>query len=80
MGSVKSRTIDRETTLKTLALGIIGRTIWFRDCRQETLDELVACAHVCEYGKGESVARRDQSFDYLGILVTGSLESSLTRP
>jgi CRP-like cAMP-binding protein len=80
MDSVKSRTTDREATLKKLALGIIGRVIWFRDCTQETLSELVACAHVREYGKGEPVARRDQSFDYIGMLIKGSLEASLTRP
>ncbi|CAE6768119.1 hypothetical protein R69927_06813 [Paraburkholderia domus] len=79
MASAKSKTNDRETTLKTLARGIVGRVIWFRDCRPDTLDELVACAQVREFGKGECVARRDQPFDYIGFLIKGSLEASYTR-
>lgn len=79
MGSVKSKSNDRESTVKTLARGIIGRVVWFRDCRPDTLDELVACGQVREFGKGECVARRDQPFDYMGFVVKGSLEASYTR-
>ncbi|QGZ57727.1 Crp/Fnr family transcriptional regulator [Paraburkholderia acidiphila] len=68
-----------EKTTKALALGIIQRVIWLRDCRQETLSAMVECGVIRHYGKGERVAQCDEPFDFLGLLVKGSLEASLTR-
>lgn len=68
-----------EKATKALALGIIGRVAWLRDCRPQTLQEMVECGSIRHYGKGERVAQCDEPFDFLGLLVKGSLEVSLTR-
>ena len=65
---------------KALARALLGRILGFRDCPASTLDELVACGHLRECLKGDCVVHRGQAFDHLGIVVTGTFESSLTRP
>ncbi|QBR04233.1 Crp/Fnr family transcriptional regulator [Paraburkholderia pallida] len=78
MSSTKAETADKNT--RALARGVVGRVQWIGDCRPETLDELVACGQLRKYGKGECVAQRDQAFDFMGVLIKGSLEASFTRP
>lgn len=64
---------------KKLALAVIQRVVWLRDCRPETLCEMVERGVLRNYDKGERVAQCNEPFDYLGLLVKGSLEASLTR-
>lgn len=77
--SVKSRTKSPEVATQTLARALVGRAVGFRDCPAQTLDKLVASGQMRDYGKGECVARRGESFSYLGMLIKGSLESTITR-
>ena len=78
-GSVKFPTKEAVPSKAVLARALLGRILGFRDCPAEVLDELVSSGRMHEFTKGECVVRRGDAFDRLGLLVTGSLESTMTR-
>ncbi|MCZ4315548.1 Crp/Fnr family transcriptional regulator [Comamonadaceae bacterium G21597-S1] len=63
----------------TLARALLGRAIGFRDCAPSTLDTLVAAGALRMLDKGEFLLHRGGSINALGVLIEGSLESSITR-
>lgn len=62
-----------------LARGLIGRALGFRDCPASTLDSLVSAGRVIHLGKGEALALRGAPSQFVYVVVSGTLESSLTR-
>lgn len=62
-----------------LARGLIGRALGFRDCPASTLDSLVSVGRVIHLGKGEALALRGAPSQFVYVVVSGTLESSLTR-
>jgi CRP/FNR family transcriptional regulator, cyclic AMP receptor protein len=66
--------------IKESAREILGKTLGFRDCYPQTLVGLIAAGSVCRLGKGEALALRGKSFDFLGLIVQGSLETRIINP
>lgn len=65
--------------IATLARALFGRAIGFRDCAPSALDTMVESGFLRTLDKGEFLLRRGGSINALGVLVEGSLESSITR-
>jgi CRP/FNR family transcriptional regulator, cyclic AMP receptor protein len=64
---------------ENLARALLGRAIGFRDCAPSTLDTLVEAGALRMLDKGEFLLHRGGSINALGVLIEGSLESSITR-
>ena len=62
-----------------LARALLGRALGFRDCLGSTLDSLVEAGRISSFKKREVVAHHGASFDYVCLVMEGSLEASLTR-
>ncbi len=62
-----------------MARDLLNRSLGMRDCRPETLDALVAAGHTRTLGKGELFLSQGDRFDWLGLVIEGSLEVSLSR-
>ena len=70
---------ESSSSLITLSRALLGRARGLRDCPPGVLDALIEAGQVRTLDKGEYLTRRGGSFDALGILIEGSLESSITR-
>ncbi len=70
-------TTSAKLTDKDLGLSLFRNTLGFRDCAPATLDALVSAGRLRSYGKGETVVRRGEPFDFLCLVVRGSIETSL---
>ena len=70
-------TIPAQSTGKSLALTLLGKTLGFRDCRPETLAALVEGGRLQTFGKGEAIVRRGEAFETLFLIVRGSVETSI---
>jgi CRP/FNR family cyclic AMP-dependent transcriptional regulator len=62
-----------------LARALLGRALGFKDCTAATLDALVAAGRIRHLSKGEQLGQRGAPFDFLGLVVEGSIEASMTR-
>ncbi len=65
--------------LLILARSLLTRCLGFKDCQPETLDGLMSIASLRLLSKGEVLAHHHQAFDFLCLVVEGSLEASLLR-
>ena len=73
--SVVPRTKIDASAVKASARLMLERTLGFDACRSATLDALIAAGHIHRIGKGTTLVRRGDPFDFLCILASGSLES-----
>lgn len=62
-----------------LARSLLSRCLGFKECRPQTLDTLMASSSLRLLSKGEVLAYHHQAFDYLCLVVEGSLEASILR-
>jgi CRP-like cAMP-binding protein len=69
----------QNTELQALARAHLGRALGFRDCAGTTLDALVAAGRIRQLRKGELLVRHGERFNVLCLVVTGSLEASVTH-
>ncbi len=70
---------DPAETLREAARRLLGRSLGFRDCPAEMLDELVQGSQTRHLSKGEFALRRADRAQYAGMVVRGQLESSMLR-
>jgi CRP/FNR family cyclic AMP-dependent transcriptional regulator len=68
----------RDNQLK-LARSLFARALGFKDCKPETLDELMRQSSLRVLTKGEILAQHKDAFDWFGLIVEGSLEASILR-
>jgi CRP/FNR family cyclic AMP-dependent transcriptional regulator len=75
--SAKGPEMDTQTSGRLIATTLLRQAVGFRECEPEAIDGLVAAGHVRTLGKGELLVRRGSPFEYLGVVIEGSLESSV---
>jgi len=60
----------------TLARRLLGRNRAFRDCPSPVLDELVSAGQLWRHEKGEVLVRHGHRVGYLGLVVSGLLQTN----
>ncbi len=68
--------IDVADIRLTLARRLLGRSRAFRDCPDTVLDELVSVGHIWRHEKGEILVRHGHRVGYLGLVVSGLLQTN----
>jgi CRP/FNR family transcriptional regulator, cyclic AMP receptor protein len=75
--SVVGRTEFDVGAIRCAARLMFDCALGFNACRTSTLDGLIAGAHPHRLGKGETLVRRGEPFDYVCVLVSGSMEARI---
>jgi CRP/FNR family cyclic AMP-dependent transcriptional regulator len=70
---------QKRENLLVLARSLFGRSLGFKDCQPETIDELIKHSSIRVLTKGEVMAQRGDLFDGFCLVVEGSLEASIVR-
>jgi CRP-like cAMP-binding protein len=70
---------SKRTKQLKLARSLLERCLGFKECLPETIDALLNEANLKSLSKGEVLAHHNQHFDFLCLVVEGSLESSIVR-
>lgn len=65
---------------RSLARGLLGRALGFRECSPATLDQLASKAQIRYFGRDEYLGRRGDRLGYLVLLLDGVLDASVSRP
>lgn len=60
-----------------IAATLLLQTLGFRDVAREVTEVLMAAGHVRHLGKGETLVHRGQPFDFLCVVIQGSLEAGV---
>ena len=68
--------IDVADIRLTLARRLLGRNRAFRDCPSPVLDELVSAGQLWWHEKGEILVRHGHPVGYLGLVVSGLLQTN----
>lgn len=78
-GSVNAPTHPSTESTMAVARALLGRMLGFRDCPAAALDALANAGQIRKLDKGETLLQRGTRFDWLSVLVEGSLEISAVR-
>lgn len=65
------------TALTTLARGLLGRALGFRDCPAAVLDALAALCQLSALSRGATLLRRGEAVSHCWLVIDGVIEISV---